>query len=415
MGKQKISAKELLKGTWQQARYEAACDALTHLTFPNKRSPGWQHTPIERMIFQNSAISSFGDTITHTKLDSAEDKAVAIEITSKEIRMAKSAEISEKDVFLGDFSAIEILPIEYRNTYIQTIDNHYLAHSVQGGTQGFFVYIKPSTNIPLPITIDVISDQPQAIKTLSWLILAGSHSRAEVSIRWHSLDSKIHADLLTNGMLILEDGANLDILECQMINQASWMYSNMQTWVNQNAKLNMTSVAIGGTVSKSDLHLNMVGQGSEAMITGLYQAEGDQFFNFDTHQNHSASRSKSDLLFKGALDNKSRAVWRGMINVEQETVAVDGFQAHRVLLLEDGTRSISLPGLEISTEDVRCSHAVAAGSIDDDQMFYLRTRGIPAKEAEIMILNGFFEAALARIRSETLRQQASNYLNIKID
>ena len=159
----------------------------------------------------------------------------------------------------------------------------------------------------------------------------------------------------------------------------------------------------------------MNGQNSNAFITGLYRAERDQVFNFDTRQNHSANNSKSNLLYQGILKGSSHVVWQGMVEVQKETRGVDGFQAHRALLLDDGVHCVSLPGLEISTDDVRCSHAVAAGSLDEEQIFYLKARGIPTDKAEEMILDGYFESALERLPSSEFKKLSRETLLLKTD
>ena len=131
--------------------------------------------------------------------------------------------------------------------------------------------------------------------------------------------------------------------------------------------------------------------------TGFYFTDGVQHFDHDTQQNHLAPNTMSDLLFKGALREHSRSVWQGMIYVAPGAQKTDGYQANRNLLLDSNARADSIPGLEILADDVRCTHGATIGKIDPDQVFYLRSRGIPDKESERLIVEGFFDPIMQRI------------------
>jgi Fe-S cluster assembly protein SufD len=117
---------------------------------------------------------------------------------------------------------------------------------------------------------------------------------------------------------------------------------------------------------------------------------------YNTKQRHLAPRTTSDLLFKGALKGSSRTVWRGMIYVAEGARFIDGYQANRNLLLDPDARSDSIPGLEILNNDVRCTHGSTVGKIDQEQLFYLLSRGIPRDQAEQLIIQGFFNDIINR-------------------
>ncbi|NTV36173.1 MAG: SufD family Fe-S cluster assembly protein, partial [Anaerolineaceae bacterium] len=122
-------------------------------------------------------------------------------------------------------------------------------------------------------------------------------------------------------------------------------------------------------------------------------------------QNHLAANTTSDLLFKGALVDSSRSVWQGMIYVAPNAPKSDGYQANRNLVLSKNARADSIPGLEILTDDVRCTHGATVGQIDQDQVFYLLSRGIPKREAERLIVEGFFDPIMQRIPFEGVRNR----------
>jgi Fe-S cluster assembly protein SufD len=150
------------------------------------------------------------------------------------------------------------------------------------------------------------------------------------------------------------------------------------------------------------------------VINGAYLSDGEQHLDLDTQQNHLAAHTTSNLNFKGALLGKSRTVWQGMVYVAPEGQKTDGYQTNKNLVLSNNARADSIPGLEILADDVRCSHGATVGKIDEDQVFYLLSRGIPQKEAEKLLVEGYFNPVLSNIKSETARNKISEWVQKKL-
>jgi Fe-S cluster assembly protein SufD len=150
-------------------------------------------------------------------------------------------------------------------------------------------------------------------------------------------------------------------------------------------------------------------------MSGFYFAEKDQHLDHDTQQYHLAPHTTSDMLFKGALVGKSRSVWQGMIYVAPGAVKTDGYQANRNLILSQDARADSIPGLEILADDVRCTHGATVGRIDEGEIFYLMSRGIPRKTAERIITEGFFDPIMQRIPYEGVRNRLFSEIIRKMD
>jgi Fe-S cluster assembly protein SufD len=140
-------------------------------------------------------------------------------------------------------------------------------------------------------------------------------------------------------------------------------------------------------------------------MSGFFFTDGKQHLDLDTQQNHMAPNTTSDLLYKGALEGQSRAVWQGMIYVAPGAQRTDGYQANRNLVLSSRARADSIPGLEIMADDVRCTHGATVGKIDPELLFYLRSRGINEAEARRLVVEGFFEPVMDRIPYEGVRNR----------
>ena len=172
---------------------------------------------------------------------------------------------------------------------------------------------------------------------------------------------------------------------------------------------------MGSRLTKSFQTVELDGQGSWARMSGLFFAEKRQHIDLDTQQNHNAPDSTSDLLYKGALRDRSRSVWQGIIKALPDSQRIDGFQANRNLLLSKTARADSIPGLEIEADDVRCTHASTVGKIDEEEVFYLMARGIQRDTARQMVVEGFFAPVMERIPIEGVRGRIAGRIVEKVN
>jgi Fe-S cluster assembly protein SufD len=171
---------------------------------------------------------------------------------------------------------------------------------------------------------------------------------------------------------------------------------------------------MGTRLSKLVQTLDLDGNGSWGRMSGLYFAHQRQHLDLDTQQNHHAIGTTSDLLFKGALRDKSRTVWQGMIVVDPGAQKTDGFQANRNVVLSKDARADSIPGLEIKADDVRCTHAATVGQMDETEVFYLMARGISRHDAIKLIVHGFFDPVMQRIPFEEVRERLNQSVEDKL-
>jgi Fe-S cluster assembly protein SufD len=193
-----------------------------------------------------------------------------------------------------------------------------------------------------------------------------------------------------------------------------WNFSHERAHVDRDGTLDWIFGAIGSHVTKNFSELSLIGQGSTGRMSGFYFTDHDQHLDHDTQQNHLAPHTTSDLLFKGALLDESRSVWQGMIYVAPGAQKTDGYQANRNLVLSRKARADSIPGLEILADDVRCTHGATVGRIDEELVFYLLSRGIPRKEAERLIVEGFFDPIMQRIPFEGVRARFQQAIHEKM-
>ncbi|MFH1184291.1 MAG: Fe-S cluster assembly protein SufD [Chloroflexota bacterium] len=209
-----------------------------------------------------------------------------------------------------------------------------------------------------------------------------------------------HAGLVEIKVL---SGASLKFVELQSWGRHLWNFTHERIRLERDARLDWIFGAIGSRLTKNFSELDLAGEGANGRMSGLYFTDGTQHLDHDTQQNHLAPHTTSDLLFKGALRGSSRSVWQGMIYVARGAAKTDGYQANRNLILDDMARADSIPGLEILADDVRCTHGATVGKLDQESLFYLRSRGIPLAEAARLVVEGFFDPVMQRIPFEGVR------------
>lgn len=214
----------------------------------------------------------------------------------------------------------------------------------------------------------------------------------------------------TNGLhcgaieLLLGAGSNLRYVNLQNWGMGVWHFAHQKAIVNRDASLQWTLGALGAKLAKVNQHVELAEPGANCQVNGTMFTEGKQHLTYNTLQHHVAPNCRSDFLYKAALQDKSRTVWRGMIKVDRGAIKTDGYQRNDNLLLSETARADSIPGLEIQADDVRCTHGSTSGRVDEELIFYARCRGLTRQEAIRMIVTGFFQQVYDRITVASVRE-----------
>jgi Fe-S cluster assembly protein SufD len=280
-------------------------------------------------------------------------------------------------------------------------------------THGVFAYVPKGVEVALPLhSLEVVTGSEA---TLTHILVALEEGASLAYVHESASPTRDQQVLHTDAVeLLVGDGAHLSFATLQNWGEHVVAFGHHRARVMRDGHLEWAYGALGTRLSKTFMTLDLEGQGAWGRMSGLYFADGRQHLDFDTDQNHRAQSTTSDLLFKGALKGKSHTVWRGMILVEPGAQKADGFQADRNLLLSRDARSDSIPGLEIEADDVRCTHAATAGRMDETELFYLMSRGLPRDMAARLIVSGFFAPVIERIPLESMRTRLEAAIEAKL-
>jgi len=248
---------------------------------------------------------------------------------------------------------------------------------------------------PIVVTHTVSADGDAVFPRL--VVDVGENSEVTIVERFRSATGDITALVVPRLYLRARQAARVSYLAVQQLGAKVWQLGNQHAVGERDSTTQLATVALGGDYARVRTDAQVVGQGATTKQIALYFADGTQMHDFRTKQDHVAPRTNSDLLFKGAVQDHARSVYTGLIHIGPEAKGSVAFQTNRNLTLSEGAWAESVPNLEIETNDVKCSHASTVGPVDDEQRFYLESRGIPPEVAERLIVLGFFDEVLGQL------------------
>ena len=269
------------------------------------------------------------------------------------------------------------------------------------GKLGSFLYIPDGINPEGIFLIEIEVSHAHSIIPMHLINMIGKSACSNLVVDIKSKKNKTDRTILAiQNDLILAENSHLSIFQKQKIGEETALFISELIIENRDTHVSSFILDQGSAITDRFLAAEMIGEGGSVNITGVYNPKNGQRFYYDTQQNHIASYTKSDLLFKGVLGEDAYSSWKGNILISKDTRGTNGYQSNDNLIIDPSAEVESIPGLEIITDDVRCSHGVTMGNIDTNQMFYLQSRGISQENAEKLIVDGFLSSAVKRMEDK---------------
>ncbi len=408
-----------------EAYRRSAWQTYQSLPFPTTREEAWRRTDLRKLkadqfrLASNLAVEQPVPADLLAPLADSQHGGEII-LSSSHAKVTLAAELKAKGVIFTDLLTAEKehpeLLAKIMGQLVRPEEGKFAALASALAENGVVLYVPRSVVIEEPLHSLYWGAGEKAAHITH--ILVWLEENASVTYLHESAspaderDQALHAGIVE---VHVGSGANLRFVELQSWGENVWNFTHERGQVERGGNLDWIFGAVGSQLTKNFSTLDLVGEGAVGKMSGFYFTDRDQHLDHDTQQNHLAPATTSDLLFKGALLENSRSVWQGMIYVAPNAPKADGYQANRNLVLSKSARADSIPGLEILTDDVRCTHGATVGRIDQDQVFYLLSRGIPQREAERLIVEGFFEPIMQRIPFEGVRQRFQDSISKKMD
>jgi len=378
------------------------------LPLPTLRDEHWRYTSLRGIDF-----SAFAPAASATQAPSAEGTILQVGREAGRLvqRDGLVTIVQELDPAIAAqgvvFSTLEQAAVDHADIVERHLgsiigtDEKFAAENAALWTGGALIYVPRNVEVELPLHLAFELATDGAAQHWRVLVVAEESSRLTL-IEEHVEGRPGYA----NGVVELPVGANahVEYVTVQSRHTDALHFAYHRAEVARDARLSWAACALGARTGKPRMESRLTGPGSTVRLTGTYVVDGERHLDLDTTQEHDAPNAVSDLAFKGALADRSRAVWRGVIRVAKGAQGTDAYQENRNLLLSPQAHADSIPGLEIDTNDVRCTHGATAGPVDRSLLFYLMTRGIERPVAERLVVEGFFADVLERIESDEVRE-----------
>jgi Fe-S cluster assembly protein SufD len=293
------------------------------------------------------------------------------------------------------------------------VDDAFVSMNASLAAAPIVVTIPGGVVVERPIVIQHYVEANGAAVFPRLVVRAGEQSQA--TIVEHASSADVEALVVPVTDIAVAQAANVRYLGIQDLGHRVWSLGYATSSVERDGFLESSAIALGGDYARTRIDARVVGQGATSNLLAVYFGEGAQMHDFRTMQDHAAPRTTSDLLFKGAVGGKATSVYTGLIRVRPGAHGTNAFQTNRNLVLTEGAHAESVPNLEIEENDVRCSHASAIGPVDEEQRYYLESRGVPTKVAERLIVLGFFDEVIERTAVSALRPLLRKSVSEKLD
>lgn len=394
---------------WLTARRERAASLSETLDLPTyKGKPGWEFTDISSLDLAAYAPAGDGSADAVAGADALfvglEQPIVVTQVDAVTVEV--SGELPDGVVVSSLEQAAATHP-ELVERHLGTIvagQDAFIARNDAAFAGGLFVHVARGVALERPVLVTVVQDGDKTALNWRSLIVLEDGAQAEVWEQYLSAGEDRDGLFNTVVELVVGDNANLRFVNGQNLSEKSWIFGSQRAEVGRDGALDWVSLGFGSARGKVRSETKLAGKGADGKVTGAYASHKRQHIDYDTTQEHAAPHTTSDLAFRGVLQGRSEAVWRGNIIVDPGAQQTDAFQESRNLLLSKKAHADAIPGLEIQANDVRCTHAAAIAQIDPEQLFYLKSRGLKPDVAKRLVIEGFLAELVERFEEGPVRE-----------
>ncbi len=393
---------------WFREQQRAAWESFQAFPYPTRKDQLWRFSNVDLLDLSPFKIPgplSEDDRQNVLKYSRGLDQVAGRMIFAND-------QLIERDVISDDLKKRGVIFQPLERAMVEHVDlfrKHFMSQpSVLGSAKfaalhkafvsnGTFLFVPRGVEIELPIEIfhwlrrDNMSIFPHL------LLVADELAKVTVIEHFQSCDRNSLGFACGVNDLIAEPGAKVTYVCAQSWGANVRALQMNTTTVDHDASAMSLNLHLGGKYSRFESLSRLVGEGARSDLLAVAVATNDQEFDARTLQDHVSPHTASDLLYKNALDDRARCTFGGLIRVEPHAHFTDAYQKVRNLLLSDDSEANSMPGLEILADNVRCTHGATSGQVNEDELFYLRARGIPIKVAQRLIVTGFLNEVIQRL------------------
>jgi Fe-S cluster assembly protein SufD len=405
--------------TWLKTLRESAIGNFERLGFPDQHDEEWKYTSVERVVshsFERERSSEFvnADMILPASFTDADcNRLVFVNGTfAPQLSLRRDLPANVRLESLADALKRDDRMLA---SYLAAGGRHeseaFFALNTAFMEDGAIVVVPPECQLEAPLHLIFVATaggKRLAVYPRN-LLLVGAGSEVKIVESYLGFDS---GNYFVNAVteVVGEENSAIDYYQVQRESTAGFHIGAVDVRLMRDCRLISHAITLAGALVRNDLHVALDGEGSECVLNGLYLLDSDQHVDNHTEIEHRRPRATSFELYKGILSGKAHGVFNGKIVVHKDAQKTDARQTNKNLLLSENAVVNTKPQLEIRADDVKCSHGSTIGQLDADALFYLRSRGLDAHEAQSLLSYAFASDVVGRIRIPSLRARLDEYL-----
>ncbi|HET6771219.1 MAG TPA: Fe-S cluster assembly protein SufD [Actinomycetota bacterium] len=413
---------------WTRSLRQEAFELFRALPIPSQETEEWRYTDLSGLDldafapFASGRVSDNLDGVAEEVQEAVgelgERAGLLVQHNSETATVHLSPEDADRGViFVGlDRALAEHADLLEKRLHrlVPAERTKFLALHAAFRTGGVFVYVPAGVRVELPLQSLTYVDAEGLAVFPHTLIVAEQGAEVTFIERFVSRPlERALSDAVTE--VFVGPGARVRYVSLQDWGEGMTHLSVQRAVLDRDAELRSLAVAFGGSLSRTEVESVLSASGGHSEMLGVYFTDGSQHFDHRSLQDHVAPNCGSEVLYKGALKGRSRAVYSGWVHVRKDAQKTNAFQTNRNIVLSDEAKADSIPNLEIEANDVRCGHAASVGPVDEDVRFYMQSRGIPADEAERLIVTGFFQEVLDRVPLPEVRESLEQAIEDELE
>lgn len=401
----------IASGTSLPALRKEALENFQRLGLPGNKAEEYKDTPVTRILSKNFALQ---ETAAQGEINLFDFLVPSLE--ANVIVILNGSYSKEHSRIISPDTELSLVPIQeavnennpvvlkHIAKYADFRTDALIAWNTASWNEGFFLHVKDNQQVDKPVIIHYINDASggEVLNVTRNLIVVGVNSKSLIVEKYDSHGNGNHfSNIVTEG--VVAENAELNFYSIQNDSGNRYQYNLTQFYQSNYSRINTFTFTLNGKFMRNNLQLTLDGEGIESHMYGLYLLDNDTLADNHTVVDHRKPNSFSNEMYKGIMDGTSKGVFNGKIYVRPNAQKTNAFQANRNLLLTDKATVNTKPQLEIWADDVKCSHGCTTGQLDEEALFYLRTRGVSKDSARAMMLYAFAGEILDNVKHPELK------------
>jgi Fe-S cluster assembly protein SufD len=406
--------------SWVRLLRENGFDRFEQVGFPTTDEEEWKYTnvaPIAKIPFEIGSNDSLDKSLLESYFYKETRQSQLVFVNGLYEKELSSIKALPESVVVGDIKDLlkngqAGLVRDYLARIADYNKDSFTALNTALFSGGAFLFIPKNVEISIPVHLLFLSTSKgrPIISSPRLLIVSERNSSATIIESYASIDNG--STYFTNAVVEIFVGENARLMhyKVQREDEKAFHIANTTVDMERNSSYNSTAINVGAALSRHNIGIVLDHEGSECWIDGLYMVGDGQ--HTDTHSliDHISPHCKSHQLYKGVLTEKSRAVFNGKVFVHKEAQKTDAFQTNKNLLLSNEARVDTKPQLEIFADDVKCSHGATVGQLEEEELFYLISRGLREETARNLLTYGFAEEIIEKIKLNSIKDELNDLI-----